>query len=62
MPYPLALKSYEETWAGLVCLRRLTEVYQYLMEDERKPLEAIVQATFPVLEQLMQKFLESYNE
>lgn len=33
-----------------------------MLDSDRAPLEPIVMMTFPILEQLTQKFLESYNE
>jgi len=35
-------KTYEELWAALITLRRTTEVHQFLLDEDRKPLEPIV--------------------
>ncbi|CAK65923.1 unnamed protein product (macronuclear) [Paramecium tetraurelia] len=54
--------SYEDLWSALLTLRRTCEVHQFLLENDRQPLEPIVASTFPILETLIQKFLEGYNE
>ncbi|CAD8063756.1 unnamed protein product [Paramecium sonneborni] len=54
--------SYEDLWSALLTLRRTCEVHQFLLENDRKPLEPLVASTFPILESLFQKFLEGYNE
>lgn len=47
------MSSYEDTWASLLTLRRVCEYYQFLMDEERAPLELLVNSTFPILEALM---------
>ncbi|CAD8152713.1 unnamed protein product [Paramecium pentaurelia] len=54
--------SYEDLWSALLTLRRTCEVHQFLLDNDRKPLEPLVASTFPLLETLIQKFLENYNE
>lgn len=31
----LGMKSYEETWSCLLCLRRVCENYQFLLDEDR---------------------------
>ncbi|KAM3136652.1 hypothetical protein pb186bvf_011288 [Paramecium bursaria] len=55
-------QSFEQAWGTLLALRRATENFQFLLEDDRKPLEPLVIKTFPYLENLFQKSLEQYND
>lgn len=57
-----SMGTFDEMYGTLLTLRRLTENYQFQLDEDREPLEAIVAQTFPLLEGLMQKSLENYTE
>ncbi len=44
-------------YGGLFALRILARKYEFRDEDERAPLVAIINATFPVLLQIMQQLM-----
>jgi hypothetical protein len=56
------MSTFEEIYGTLLGLRRVCENYQFMMDEERRPLYFIVNTTFPLLEGLFQKSLENYNE
>ena len=47
---------------GVYVTRQIAKVYDYLMEENRIPLEKFIPIVFPKLEEVVEQILSNFNE
>lgn len=57
-----AANTFAEFHGSLIALKQINKNFTLYIDQERKPLEEIVNSSFPILETYMQKILDSYND